>query len=157
MVQSKLNTEVSRGVTLDYSISATDFLKFDYTELDQTTNQMVTKTMDVSALLKNITDNLVSGNKEDYDKVVNENLDSIDKVVTNLLTLRSEVGAKQNRMDTAKTQNEEQNLNMKEILSKTEDIDLAEKTIELATLQSIYIASLQVSASIIQQSLVDFI
>ena len=36
-------------------------------------------------------------------------------------------------------------------------IDIAEKTIDLATLQAIYQASLQVSASIIQKSLVDYI
>lgn len=155
MVNSKLNTEVSRGVTLDYSISATDFLKFDYEELEN--NQMVKKTMDVSALLKNITDNLVSGNKEDYDKVVNENLDSIDKVVTNLLTLRSEVGAKQNRMDSAKSINEDENLNLTDILSKTMDTDYTQKSIEYSMAQTVYQATLQVSGQILPLTILDYI
>lgn len=157
MVQSKLNTEVSRGVTLDYSISATDFLKFDYVELDKATNQMVTKKMDVSTLFKNITDNLVSGNKDDYDKVVNENLDSIDKVVTNLLTLRSEVGAKQNRMDSAKSINEDENLNLTDILSKTMDTDYTQKSIEYSMAQTVYQATLQVSGQILPLTILDYI
>ena len=42
----------------------------------------------------------------------------------------SEVGAKQNRMETAATQNEDQILNLKDVLSKTEDIDFAEKLLK---------------------------
>lgn len=156
MVQSKLNTEVSRGVTLDYSISATDFLTFEYIDLDEN-NHMVTKTMDVSALFKDITDNLVSGDPKEYDKVVNENLDSIDKVVTNLLTLRSEVGAKQNRMDSAKSINEDENLNLTDILSKTMDTDYTQKSIEYSMAQTVYQATLQVSGQILPLTILDYI
>ena len=156
MVQSKLNTEVSRVVTLDYSISATDFLTFEYIDLDEN-NHMVTKTMDVSALFKDITDNLVSGDPKEYDKVVNENLDSIDKVVTNLLTLRSEVGAKQNRMDSAKSINEDENLNLTDILSKTMDTDYTQKSIEYSMAQTVYQATLQVSGQILPLTILDYI
>lgn len=136
-----LSVEVSNGVTMSYNVGATNI-----TSLSNGTSIM--------SLLNSIVTNL---DNEDSSEVINGNLEGMDLFISNVSTLRGEVGAKQNRMDSAKTQNEEQNLTMKEILSNTEDIDLAEKTIDLATLQAIYQASLQVSASIIQKSLVDYI
>lgn len=143
-INSNLDVEISNGVSVSYNIGATSVLNV----------KNGNGTINVMELLNDIVTNLDDPNSTD---VINKNLADMDLVMSGINSVRGEVGAKQNRMDTAKTQNEEQNLNVKEILSKTEDIDLAEKTIELATLQSIYIASLQVSASIIQQSLVDFI
>ena len=81
----------------------------------------------------------------------------MDETVTNLLRIRAEVGAKQNRMESAADQNDEQNFNLTDILSQTEDIDFAEKNIQATVAQSVYMASLQVSAKIIQPSLLDFL
>lgn len=136
-----LSVEVSNGVAMSYNVGATAV-----TNLSNGTSVM--------SLLNSIVTNL---DEIDSSEVINSNLEEMDLFISNVSSVRGEVGAKQNRMDSAKTQNEEQNLTMKEILSNTEDIDLAEKTIDLATLQAIYQASLQVSASIIQKSLVDYI
>lgn len=144
-INSKLTVEVSQGVKIDYNVNAGEILNFK----DASGNEI-----DVMSLMNDIINNLQSENSSD---VVNGNLADIDSVLSNINKLRGEVGAKQNRMDSAKAQNEEQNLSMTEILSKTEDIDLAEKTIEVATLQSVYIASLQTSAKILQSTLIDFI
>jgi len=46
---------------------------------------------------------------------------------------------------------------MTEILSANEDIDLVEKTMEYATMQTIYMASLQTSAKVLQPSLIDYL
>lgn len=46
---------------------------------------------------------------------------------------------------------------MKEILTKVQDIDYAEVTIQFKSLESIYRASLSVGAKVIQPTLVDFI
>ena len=73
------------------------------------------------------------------------------------MKLRSEVGAKQNSMDSALARNSDQNTNMTEILSKTEDIDITEKAMEYATMQTIYMAALQTSAKVIQPSLLDYL
>lgn len=148
MIGSKLAVEVSQGVTMDYNVSATDLLLFK----DKDGKEI--NTMD---LLKDITINVASEDPTESSKITNENLKDIDEVITNLLKVRAEVGAKQNRMDSAASQNEEQNFNLKDILSQTEDIDFAEKTIEATVAQSVYMASLQVSAKIIQPSLLDFL
>ena len=148
MIKSNLKTEISQGVEVEYSVSATDVLMFK----DNGGNDI-----NVMDLFKNITNNLDSENSEDTNKITNENLDAIDSVMSNLLKTRAEVGAKQNRMESVLEQNEAENFNMKDILSQTEDIDFAEKTIESSIMQSVYVASLQTSAKIIQPSLLDFL
>lgn len=144
-INSKLKVEISQGVTMQYNVNAGEILNF---------KDGSGKDVDIMSLMNDIINNLQSG---DSSKVLSDNLGDMDSVLSNINKLRGEVGAKQNRMDSAKTQNEEQNLSMTEILSKTEDIDLAEKTIEVATLQSVYTASLQTSAKILQSTLIDLI
>ena len=86
-----------------------------------------------------------------------KNLSAIDDVITNLLKTRSEVGAKQNRMESAQQKNEDENFNMTDILSQTEDIDFTQKTIEFSMAQTVYTASLQVSAKVLPPSLLDYL
>ena len=140
-MKSSLSVEESNGVNMDYNVCAPNIL-------------ISKKGTNAMKLLNDVVNNL---DKENSSEVLNNNLADMDLFIANINNIRGEVGSKQNRMETAKTQNEDQNSSMKEILSKTEDVDMAEKTIELATLQSVYVASLQVSAAIIQKSLVDFI
>ena len=140
-MNANLSVEVSNGVNMNYNVGTPSILT-----LKNGNNVM--------KLLNDVVNNL---DKDDSSDVIKGNLEEMDLFISNVSSIRGEVGAKQNRMDSAKTQNEEQNLTMKDVLSKTEDIDIAEKTIDLATLQAIYQASLQVSASIIQKSLVDYI
>uniref|UniRef100_UPI0031E192CD flagellar hook-associated protein FlgL n=1 Tax=Clostridium sartagoforme TaxID=84031 RepID=UPI0031E192CD len=148
MINKKLAVEVSQGVTMDYNVSATDILLF------KDKNGASINVMD---LLKDITNNVASENPLDGVKITSENLKVMDETVSNLLRIRAEVGAKQNRMESAGSQNEDQNFNLTDILSQTEDIDLAQKNIEAAVAQNVYMASLQVSAKIIQPSLLDFL
>ena len=148
MINSKLNVEISQGVTMDYNVSASEVLNF--------TNEDGSN-IDVMKLMSEISYNVGSANNEESSKVVNENLSAMDAVLTNINKLRSEVGSKQNRMESAQAQNEDQNYNMTEILSETEDIDFAQKTMEVATMQTVYTASLQTSAKILQPTLLDYI
>lgn len=148
MIKGKLTTEISQGVVMDYNVTATDVLMI---------KDAKGKEINVMELLTNITNNISSNNATDLNKVSGENLLDLDATMGNLLKLRAEVGAKQNRMDSAKAQNEEASFNMKDILSQTEDIDFAEKMIQVSTLQSVYMASLQTSARIQQNTLLNFI
>lgn len=148
MIGGSLNTEISQGVKVEYNVSASDILMFK----DADGNSI-----NVMDLFKDITNNLDSNNPEESLKVTNENLKTMDSVLSNLLKVRSEVGAKQNRMEAAQEQNEAENYNMTSILSQTEDIDFAEKTIEASVMQSVYMASLQTSAKILQPSLMDYL
>lgn len=144
MLASGLIVEISQGVTMKYNVSSTEILEFG-----EGANKV-----NVMNLLTDITNSLDS---EDSSEVTGNLLSQMDSAISNLLKIMSEVGAKQNRMEAAATQNEDQILNLKDVLSKTEDIDFAEKTIEATVAQTVYMASLQVSARIIQPTLLDFL
>jgi len=141
-----LLVEVSQGVTMDYNITASQVINYG---MGAGENLM--------KLLGGITSHLDSSVPTEIKKLTNEDLAGIKEAMTNVLKLRSEVGAKQNRMESAETINSDQNMNMTEILSATEDIDITEKAMEYATMQTIYMASLQTSAKVLQPSLLDYL
>ena len=148
MIGSGLSTEISQGVKIEYSVTATDILMFKNLEGNS---------INLMDLFKDITNNLDSSNLADSKKITNENLKDMDYVISNILKTRAEVGSKQNRMESAQEQNEAENFNIKGILSKIEDIDFAEKTIEASVMQSVYTAALQTSGKILQPTLMDFL
>ncbi|ENK1242729.1 flagellar hook-associated protein FlgL [Clostridium botulinum] len=141
-INEKLKAEISEGVVMEYNVTAKEILEDGG---------------DLAKLLENIVNHLDSDKLEDTNKLYGEDLGSIDKVLDNVLKIRAEVGAKQNRMDSAKKMNTETNFNMTEILSGIEDIDIVEKNMEYAVLQSVYISSLQTSAKVLQPTLMDYL
>lgn len=149
---ANLTTEVSQGVTIDYNVTAQALMQF----------QDGNESIDAMKLLSDIVSNLgadesTADGKKKVNEVTTNNLSDIDKVINNLLKIRSEVGAKQNRMESAQSQNEDSNYNMTDILSKTEDIDWTQKTIEYYMARTVYQASLQVSAQILPATLLDYL
>jgi flagellar hook-associated protein 3 FlgL len=148
MIKQKLPVEVSQGVTMDYNVSAYDVLNFTSDKGKQ---------INVSNLLNNIITNLDTNSADAQGKLTGENLADLTSAASNILKIRAEVGAKQNRMDSAKDKNTEENFNLTEVLSNTEDIDITQKTMEYSTMQTVYMASLQTSAKIIQPSLMDYL
>lgn len=147
-LDTKLTVEVSQGVTLDYTNSVTDIFTFTNSKGEE---------KDIRNIMDEIMNNLASDDPEAIEKLTGENLTDIQDFQRHLLKIRSEVGAMQNRMDDAKSKNEDETYNMTEILSETEDIDFAETVINLMTLQSVYQASLQVSAKVLQPTLINYI
>lgn len=155
MIKSDLVLEISQGVVMQYNVSASDVINYK----DKNGNEH-----DLRDLFRNIVNHLDGmnddGTAQDPDtvsKLNGEDLQGITDAISNLLSVRSEVGAKHNRMESAKDKNEEENFNMTEILSKTEDIDMTEKTMEYATMITVYMASLQTSAKVIQPTLMDYL
>lgn len=147
-LSTKLNVEVSKGVGIDYNITAMEILDF---------RNDLGNNIDAISLFTDIQNNLSSTNTADRAKVVNENLSDLDSLISNILNKRAEVGAKQNRMESALTKNEDETLSMTEVLSKTEDVDYTEKTIEYYMAQTTYTAALQVNAQILPKTLLDYL
>ncbi|MGH4121139.1 flagellar hook-associated protein FlgL [Clostridium sp.] len=140
-INSKISVEVSQGVTMEYNVTATEIM--NYGDGDN-----------LMELLSNITNHLDDGATSE---LTGGDLEGIQSAMTNILKLRSQVGAKQNRMESAESRNVDANFNMTEILSATEDIDITETVMEYATMQNIYMASLQTSAKVIQPTLLDYL
>lgn len=147
IMSEKLVTEISQGVRVEYNITAVDVIKFNDGKDDR----------DLRIILEDIVKHLESDDPKNIKKITNEDLAALDAVMDNILKLRSQVGAKGNRMESALEKNKEENFNLTEILSKTEDIDLVEKTMEYAVAISVYMASLQTSARVLQPTLMDYV
>ena len=145
-INSDLEVDITQGVKSIYNKTAVDVLEF---------KDKNGKSINVSNLLSDIINNLGSiGNSGD---LITNNLTDIQSVTANLLQKRSEVGTMQNRMDSAQANNETQNFNMTDILSKTEDIDFADKTMEYAMMQTVYTAALQTSAKILPMTILSYL
>lgn len=148
MLGSDLIVEISQGVKIEYNVTAMEVVNFKDKE---------GKEIDFSFLMKDIQNNLNSNDEKDMENVVGENLKDLDSVISNLMQIRGEVGAMQNRMESALEKNNDENLNMKELLSNNEDIDITEKTMEAAMAETVYIAALQTSAKVLPPTLMDYL
>jgi flagellar hook-associated protein 3 FlgL len=145
-INSDLQVDISQGIKSVYNKNAIDVLEFT----DKNGSYI-----NVSDLMKNIiTDLGPTGNKAN---ITSSHLRDIQAVTQNLLKQRSEVGSLQNRMESAQANNETENYNMTDILSKTEDIDWAETTMNYSVLQTVYTASLQTSAKILPQTILNYL
>lgn len=155
MIKSGLNVEISNGIAMKYNVSASDILQFTNT----TGNSKDLRSI-LSSIVNHMDGNNSTGTSADSNAksdLTNGDLQDITDAINNLLSVRSEVGAKDNRMDSAKSKNTDETDNMTDILSKTEDIDITEKTMEYATMQTVYMASLQTSAKVLQPTLLDYL
>lgn len=156
-IASGLNVEVSQGVLIDYNKTAVDILQYK----DKSGSpQNVSEVLD--AIIKNLgtpasTNAAFPTAKPGQEMLTGTLLGQVDSIIQNLLQRRSEVGAMSNRMEDAQSKNEDENLDMKDILSKTEDIDFTETMMNYSTMQTVYMASLQTSAKILPTTLIDYI
>lgn len=74
-----------------------------------------------------------------------------------MLGMISDIGARYNRLDMLKTRYEDDTLNYTKIKSQIEDIDQAEVIMNYKMAESVYQASLNAGANIIQPTLLDFL
>ncbi|MGO1368459.1 MAG: flagellar hook-associated protein FlgL [Senegalia sp. (in: firmicutes)] len=102
-------------------------------------------------------DRLIDGLDTDDSESINESLGEVDDTISNLLSVRAEIGAKTNRLELNMNRLEDQTLSVTKLLSKNEDADIAKTIIDLKTQETVYQASLQAGARIIQPSLMDFL
>ena len=82
---------------------------------------------------------------------------ALDALYEQTLTLRADVGARQNRVEMMENRLDIQKVNVTKQKSLNEDTDYAETITHMVTQESIHQAALSVGAKIIQQTLVDFI
>lgn len=154
-IKAKLSVEISPGVKIAYNVSASDVMDFknesgDSISVKDLLGQIVNH-------LKGKTDDGTADNPNAAADISGKDLQGITDSINNLLRIRAQVGANQNRMESAQSKNEDENYNLMDILSSVEDIDITEKIMEYTTAQTVYNASLQTSAKIIQPSLLDYL
>lgn len=92
-----------------------------------------------------------------FSAVSTTGLSMIEERLDNVLVIRSEIGAKVNRLETAVERYDLMNVNLKGLLSKEEDADIAEVTMNMKMKENVYQAALATSARIIQNTLVNYL
>ena len=87
----------------------------------------------------------------------NADLQGVDDMLDQLSAARAQVGARTNRLETQQTRLKDTELNVEDLLSKTEDADMAKAMVDFSMQQSIYQSALQSGARVLQPSLLDFL
>ena len=82
---------------------------------------------------------------------------NLDDQMNNLLRVRAGLGARMNRVELTANRLEDDNVNFTSLMSKNEDVDMAEAIMNLTNEENVYKASLSTGARVIQPSLVDFL
>jgi flagellar hook-associated protein 3 FlgL len=100
---------------------------------------------------------LVNDLNTDNTAGISNALTRLDLHFNNINAVRAEVGVKTNRLDLTLNRIEDDTLNLKDLLSKNEDADMAEVIMNLKMQESVYQASLSGGARIIQPTLIDFL
>lgn len=142
----KTKVEIAKGVYIDRNITGTEILGGITVAGEAQPYNLFDSLNSISEALKN------------NDQAKLSSLTShVDNHLDNVLKVRGKVGAVQQRIDLTIDKTKDEILNLTKLLSSKEDVDLAEKYIEYTSLQTSYMASLQISSQIIQPSLLDFL
>jgi flagellar hook-associated protein 3 FlgL len=88
---------------------------------------------------------------------LSSDLGALDTVHETVVTARSDVGARANRLDAAQARLGELEEATTSLLSQAEDADMAKTLIDASTQQAVYQSALRAGASIVQTSLLDFL
>lgn len=91
------------------------------------------------------------------DSALSQLLGNLDSRVDKMLEVRSEVGARTNRIELVENRLNDININLQSLQSKTEDADVAEVITNLKMGENVYQAALSVGAKLISPSLIDYI
>ncbi|CAM4390188.1 flagellar hook-associated protein FlgL [Paenibacillus alkaliterrae] len=116
-------------------------------------NDADTTSDNVFQLLRRAHDLLAAGDQEGISNLIGQ----VDTRMNTMLTKRSEIGARMNRIELIQNRLNDIDINLQTLQSKTEDADMAEVITNMKMEENVYQASLSVGAQLIRPSLVDFL
>ena len=105
------------------------------------------------ANFKKFVDALNTGNKAGIQQAISD----VDTFLNDVLQQRADIGARSNRLDITQKRLSDDNTTYTNLMSKNEDVDIAEVIMNLQNEQNVYKASLGTAGKIIQLTLVDFL
>ncbi|WP_092926920.1 flagellin N-terminal helical domain-containing protein [Romboutsia hominis] len=152
-LNSKSNSQdlkaiISEGIDIDYNVSAKELLNKDGKNLLESINK-----------LSNAMNDIVNGKDVEANKaqVLGTIKDDIDTLFNHSVDIRTSFGVKVNTAEKIKELNDENIMNMKDVLSLTQDTDKVSAYIELKSAELIYQMSVQVGSRLIQPSIMDYL
>ena len=138
-ISQSMSREISPGVTVDLLTNGAGILNGNGQSL--------------GALFKEV----VSALKNDDTKAVATTVEKVTTAIDHVVSFRTEIGAVSNRLGSALSRNESQDLNLREMLSSKEDIDFAKKYMQFSNEQVAYQASLQMGTKILNTTILDYL
>ncbi|NLK07678.1 MAG: flagellar hook-associated protein FlgL [Firmicutes bacterium] len=100
--------------------------------------------------------NLRSG-EEGQIEVSETSIGELEDSIAQVLRYQAEIGAKTKRLEITKSRLEELDINLQTLISKTEDIDVAESIMEYKMYENAYRLALDTTARSVQPTLLDFL
>jgi len=97
------------------------------------------------------------GLETDNSAAIFDQIDLLDDAHNQILAVRAREGTKYNRLEATENHWADFKLNIEQMLSDTEDVDMIKAAIDLASQEAAYQASLAAAAKIIQPSLINFL
>jgi flagellar hook-associated protein 3 FlgL len=88
---------------------------------------------------------------------IRDGLSSLDTVLDGVLQVQGGIGARVNRLEAFASQAAEERLNLKQLVSSVEEIDLPDAIVRLDAAKSAYEATLGAAARVVRQTLLDFL
>jgi len=119
-------------------------------------NKLFGNTTDIPSGIFTTLSALSTALKKNDQTGINAALGNINTNINNVIALRSDLGARANRMTALQSQLDNTSANLQENLSGIQDADMATTITDFTNSQNVYKAALSVGAKIIQPSLVDF-
>jgi flagellar hook-associated protein 3 FlgL len=107
--------------------------------------------------LRTLTQQLRGGTKEDTEALGTTDLANLDKNLEQLSQLQAVAGSATDQLKAALTRNESVQTSVTQALSSTEDTNIAAVSIQYANEQAAYEAALRAGATIVQESLLNFL
>lgn len=145
-LDASLKSEISDGITMDYNLTIKN--------ITSTTGKETGKKSGLD-ILNDVVQKLNS-DPVDMDEIKKLSSDLGD-YMNDVLNNRSLIGAKTNTVSAVKDSNEENILEMKGTFSLMQDVNYADKFMELKEAQMIYNATLQVGSKLLQPTILDYL
>lgn len=167
-----IEVQVGSGVNVPINILATDIYdKNDYVELRGGTHlgPNGAKSTEFERVLEFLNspkyENMTEEQKLEWENDPNNDvrgmfskmLTTLDNYQSKIATLDTEVGVRAKRVELVGQRLEDDKVNYKEVMSKNEDVDIAEVMMNFNTANAAYMASLNVGMKITQTTLADYL
>lgn len=155
-VNLSINNSDKDGINANLSAAVSNGIKVDYNlNINQITSSSAEDINSTFSMFEKLSEAL---NVEEVDmEVIGDLSKELDSYLSDILNNRSIVGARTNTVQAIKDANDENVLEMKGVLSNIQDVDVAEKYIELQEAQLVYTASLQISTKLFNTTILDYI
>lgn len=148
--------DIANSEQINYEIGIGDDIHINVTGSDLFHNGTDAVAGDTSSLLATF-DAMITALDAGDNEAVGNMLGQIDDDINNILRVRSGVGARMNRLELTANRLGDDYVNFTALMSKNEDVDIAEAIMNLQNEENVYRASLSAGAKVIQPSLVDFL